>query len=127
MESSKDRLPRKRCQTCLKHENGKRAKDSTEVDPPTATYQARSSKTAAFSRKTARQQAKRKEKTDPHSAERLSSATSEEERGDAGVQCKTEASIIRRTVASDRNANDISKQVTMNRKKEKVTRTCEEK
>ena len=51
VKSSKDRQPRRRCQTCLKHENGKRAKDSTEADPPTARYQARSAKTAAFSRK----------------------------------------------------------------------------
>ena len=36
----------------MKHENGKRAKDSTEADPPTARYQARSAKTAVFSRKT---------------------------------------------------------------------------
>ena len=75
----------------------------------------------------ARQQAQRKEKTDPHSAERLSSATSKEERGDARVQCKTEASRRRRAVASDRNANDIAKQVTINRKRkssEHVKKSC---
>ena len=44
VNSSKGRQPMYRCQTCLKHENGKRAKDSTKADPQT--------KTAAFSRKT---------------------------------------------------------------------------
>ena len=52
VKSSKSRQPMNRCQTCLKHENGKRAKDSTEADPQTARYKARSTKTAAFSRKT---------------------------------------------------------------------------
>ena len=41
-----------RCQTCLKHEKGKRAKGSTEADPQTARYKARPTKTAASSRKT---------------------------------------------------------------------------
>ena len=41
----------------------------------------------------------------------------------ARVQCKREASRTRRAVASDRSANDIAKQVTMNRKREKVIRT----
>ena len=49
---SKDRQPWSRCQTCLKHESGKRANGSTEASPPTATCEARSAKTAAFSRKT---------------------------------------------------------------------------
>ena len=119
MKSSKDRQPRKRCQTHLKHENGQRAKDSTEADRPTARYQARSAKTAAFSRKTVHgNKQKRKDKTDPQ-AERLGSATSKEERGDARVQCKTEASRTRRAVTSDRSANDTAKQVTVNRKRER--------
>ena len=128
MKSSKNRQPRKRCQTCLKHENGKGAKDSTEADPPTARYQARSAKIGRIQRKDqAQQQAKRKENTDPQSAERLSSATIKEECGDARVECKKEASRTRRAVASDHSANDIAKQVKMNRKREKVIITREEK
>ena len=50
---------------------------------------------------------------------RSTNARSKEERGDARVQCKTEASRVRRAVASDRSANDIAKQVKMNRKREK--------
>ena len=41
------------------------------------------------------------------------------------VQCKREASRIRRSVASDRSVNDTAKQVTMTRKK--VIRAREEK
>ena len=52
VKSYKGGQPMNRCQTCLKHENGKSAKDSTEADPQTARYKARSTKTAAFSRKT---------------------------------------------------------------------------
>ena len=36
-------------------------------------------------------------------------------RGDARVQCKSEASRTRRAIAADRSANDIAKQVTMTR------------
>ena len=43
--------------------------------------------------------------------------------GRSRVQCKREASGTRRAVASDRSAKDIAKQVTMNRKREKVIRT----
>ena len=53
MERSKDRMPRKRCQTCLKHENGKRAKDSTEAKPADSELQSPVNKDgSAFSRKT---------------------------------------------------------------------------
>ena len=43
--------------------------------------------------------------------------------GRSRVQCKREASGIRRAVAPDRSANDIANQVTMNRKKKKVITT----
>ena len=46
---------------------------STEASPQTARYKARSTQTAAFSRKIAPSNKQRKEKTDPHSAERLAS------------------------------------------------------
>ena len=84
VKSSKGRQPMNRCQTCLKHENGKRAKGSTRPrqSPPTARYKARSAKTAAFSRKTMHRKGKREGalKRRHHSAERPSSATSKKER-----------------------------------------------
>ena len=50
-----------RCQTCLKHENGKSAKDSTEADPQAARYKARSTKDGRIQQKDcAQQQVKRK-------------------------------------------------------------------
>ena len=60
---SQDRQPRNRCQTCLKHESGKRARKLHRGNPPTARYKARSARTAAFSRKTVhsnKQQGKRR-------------------------------------------------------------------
>ena len=53
-----------RCQTCLKHESGERVRKL---------HRGRSTKTAAFSRKTELSNKQRKVNTDPHSAERLAS------------------------------------------------------
>ena len=41
------------------------------------------------------------------------------------MQCKREASRIRRAIAADRSADDIAKQVTMPRERQKVMRTRE--
>ena len=59
----------------------------------------------------------RKEKTDPHPAERRDLAQFKSV-GRSRVQCKREASGVRRAAASDRSVNDIAKQVTMNRERE---------
>ena len=91
-----------RCQTCLKLENGKRAKDSTEADPPTA---------------------RSVQQRRPHSAERLCTATSEEETpfsrktdqhkytcvGRSRVQCKRESQEHTwREVACDSDSDTLA-------------------
>ena len=59
-----------------------------------------------------------------HPKERLYSKI--QERGVARVQCKREASRIRRAIAADRSANDIAKQVTMTRERESHENTRRE-
>ena len=75
---------------------------------------------STFSRQSvhAQQQAKRK----PHSADGTS--RNAKFKSVPRVQCKREASRIRRAIAADRSANDIAKQVTMPQR-EKVTSTRE--
>ena len=59
--------PKKRCHTCMKHESERVQESSTRPrqSPPTARYKIKSTKTAAFSRKTVHsiKQVKRTEKT----------------------------------------------------------------
>ena len=110
LKGSKERQPKKRCHTCLKHESERGQESSTRLrqSPPTARYKIKSTKTAQ-----------------PHSAERRNLAQFKSVGTAARVQCKREreASRIRRAVAPDRRANDIAKQVTTTR--EEVIRTRE--
>ena len=121
---------------------------STEASPPTARYKARSAKTAAFSRKTMHRKEKKRRRSEKEATFSRKTELSNKKKGKrrrnsassrktdqhnskawdaAHMQCKREASIIIRAVASDLIANDIAKQVTMTRKRKKVIRTCEEK
>ena len=70
---------------------------------------ATSKEETSFSRRYVSQ---RKEKTNPHPAETRDLAQFKGV-GRSRVQCKREASGIRRTVTPDRSANDLAKQVTM--------------
>ena len=97
-------------------ESEREQESSTEASPPTARYEARSTKTDICIQQTewARQQAKRK----PHSADGTSRNAKFKSVGTAPrVQCKREASRKRRAIAADRSANDIAKQVTMPRER----------
>ena len=78
----------------------------------------------------AQQQAKRKSegtRRRPHSTDDVYRKAKFKSVGTAArVQCKRETSRIRRAIAADRSANDIAKQVTMTRGRErKVIRTRE--
>ena len=121
--NSKDMQPRNRCQTCLKHESGKRARQLHRGKTADSAVQSKVSKDGRIQQKdSAQQQVKRK----PHSADDTYSKAKFKIVGIATrVQCKREASRIRRSVASDRSENDTAKQVTMTRKK--VIKAREEK
>ena len=123
-----DRQPRKRCQTCLKHESGEEARKLHRGKPADSEVQSQVSKDGRIQQKyRARQHAKRKEKTDIRIQQKDELAQFKSVGMATRVHCMTEASRIRRTIAAERSANDIAKQMTMTRKREKAIRTCEEK
>ena len=137
LEPTTDELERKKKKARKLHQ--------TEASPQTARYKAMPAKTdphSAERRCTAKKKREGALKRKPHSAGRLSSTSKEgnliqqtiriakqkfRSVGRSRVQCKREASRIRRAITADRSANDIAKQVTMTREREKVIRTREEK
>ena len=113
----KDRQPRNRCQTCLKHESEREQESSTRPrqSPPTAMVQRQVNQDgSAFSRKTLHSNKQR--------GNLISVSKSKIQERGARVQCKREASRIRRAIAADRSANDVAKQMTMTREEVMSTR-----
>ena len=127
MKSSNDRQLRKRCQTCLKHESGKRARKLHRGKPADSEVQSQVSKDGRIQQKDDASQGKKRRRSEKEATFSRKTDQHNSKAWDAAhIQCKREASRIRRAVASDRIANDIAKQVTMTRRREKVIRTCEE-
>ena len=130
----------------MKHESGKRARKLHRGKPADSEVQSqvskdgsassrtamhrkektRRSEEASFSRKTENSK-KRKRRRNSASSRKTDQQNSKAWRMATRVHCKTEASRIRRTIAADRSANDIAKQMTMTRKRERVIITSEEK
>ena len=128
LKGSKERQPKKRFHTCLKHESERGQESSTRPrqSPPTVELQNQVNQDGRIQQKDcAQHQVKRKEKTGIRIQQKdeISHNSKAWELQPACNAREREASRIRRAVAPDRRANDIAKQVTTTR--EEVIRTRE--
>ena len=91
----------------------------TKAKPADSEVQIQVSKDGRIQQKDrARQQARRKEKTEFRIQQKDCTAQFKSVGRAARVQCKREASRTRRAIAADRTVKDIPKQVTMRRERE---------